>query len=173
MAALTPAALDEASRRILSRLEAWTLWQEAPSVALFASLPGEVPTDPLLQAQWSRGHAVWLPWTAADGSMEMAPVRGPEELVCGRYGIREPRLELRGGVMPRRIPVFTPGTVFDLSGGRLGRGRGFYDRWFACHDAVAIGLCLEVQVTSEMLPRAPHDWPMSHLFTEARQENFG
>ncbi len=173
------AALDDskfaiAPRQILSQLEEWEPWKKAADVALFAALPGEVPTESLLKALWQRGSQVWLPWIGPEGIMEMAAVAGPEDLVTGRFGIREPRPELHIPTdVPPEILVITPGLVFDRHGGRIGKGKGFYDRWLARHPkAIAAGLCFDVQVYPNQLLRKPHDWPMAHLVTEHRLESF-
>lgn len=160
--------------QILSRLESWSPWKKAADVALFASLPGEVPTELLLKTLWQRKTQVWLPWIGPEGIMEMAAVAGPEDLVTGRFGIREPRPELHISVeVPPGILVLTPGLVFDRHGGRIGKGKGFYDRWLARRPKVlAAGLCFDVQVYPGQLLCKPHDWPMAHLVTECRLESF-
>ena len=42
--------------------------------------------------------------------------------------------------------IIVPGMAFDNSGHRLGRGKGFYDRFLAQHpDVYTIGLCFDFQ----------------------------
>lgn len=174
IASLDADTFASAPRQILSQLESWGPWKKATEVALFVALPGEIPTDLLLETLWQRKTRVWLPWIGPEGIMEMAAVAGPEDLVTGRFGIREPRPELRTrtGVPPETL-VLTPGLVFDPHGGRIGKGKGFYDRWFATHPQVLpVGLCFDIQVHPGHLERKPHDWPMAHLVTECRLESF-
>ena len=55
--------------------------------------------------------------------------------------------------------LLIPGLAFDVRGGRLGRGGGYYDRLLATRaggGAVAIGVCFEFQRVNR-LPLAPHD----------------
>lgn len=174
IAALEADKLAAVPGQILSQLESWGPWREAVEVALFAALPGEVPTGLLLETLWQRGTRVWLPWIGPEGIMEMAAVAGPEDLVTGRFGIREPRPELRvPAEVPPGILVLAPGLVFDRHGGRIGKGKGFYDRWLARHPkALTVGLCFDVQVYPGQLLCKPHDWPMAHLVTEYRLESF-
>jgi 5-formyltetrahydrofolate cyclo-ligase len=65
--------------------------------------------------------------------------------------------------------VIVPGRVFDLHGHRLGRGAGYYDRFFGVSDvrATAAALAFDCQVL-EQVPREPHDHPMNLIVTETR-----
>jgi 5-formyltetrahydrofolate cyclo-ligase len=59
---------------------------------------------------------------------------------------------------------FCPGLAFDSHGGRLGRGRGFYDRMLAQArpDALKVGVCFPRQLVSDTCPEA-HDVRMDEL----------
>jgi 5-formyltetrahydrofolate cyclo-ligase len=67
--------------------------------------------------------------------------------------------------------VLVPGVGFDLSGNRVGRGRGFYDRALAvlraAGETYAIGLAFDVQVVPQ-LAVDPWDQPMELVITESR-----
>jgi 5-formyltetrahydrofolate cyclo-ligase len=61
--------------------------------------------------------------------------------------------------------------AFDREGNRLGRGKGYYDRFFAELDAegyryITIGFCMETQVVPR-LPRESWDKKMNALCTAA------
>lgn len=75
------------------------------------------------------------------------------DLIPAKYGILEPRPELRDVseniVNPEDIDVIlTPGLAFDLHGGRLGRGAGYYDRFLpkTRPNATVIGVCYDEQI---------------------------
>jgi 5-formyltetrahydrofolate cyclo-ligase len=62
-----------------------------------------------------------------------------------------------------------PGLAFDLEGRRLGRGKGYYDRFLAqpgCR-ALAVAVAFEFQVVPT-LPSEKHDRDMTLVFTEDR-----
>jgi len=67
--------------------------------------------------------------------------------------------------------VITPGMAFDRLLYRLGRGRGYYDRFFAALDEsswnyTAIGLCMNCQLVDEV-PADTWDKKMDMLLTES------
>ena len=63
----------------------------------------------------------------------------------------------------------TPGLAFDGSGGRVGYGGGYYDRFFAQEpDHPAIGYCFDRQVLEEEILLEVHDRRMDWIVTENR-----
>jgi 5-formyltetrahydrofolate cyclo-ligase len=61
--------------------------------------------------------------------------------------------------------VFMPGVGFDRRGGRLGHGRGYYDRAVAQYDRRCIGLAFACQVVDQV-PVERHDRLVEVLITE-------
>lgn len=53
--------------------------------------------------------------------------------------------------------VIVPGVVFDKNGGRLGLGKGFYDKFLEKHPAQTIGVCFKEQLFEGVLPLEKHD----------------
>lgn len=70
-----------------------------------------------------------------------------------------------------------PGVGFDLKGARLGRGKGYYDRYFSEHEGLKIGLAWSGQL-KDKIPVESHDSHMDFIITEKscwdvrRQESF-
>lgn len=94
-----------------------------------------------------------------------------ELLDAGAFGILEPKPDCRNRPERRFSPekidlVLVPGLAFDRSGGRLGRGKGFYDRFFQklSKKAVLVGLAFDEQLV-ERVPIEPHDRKMDFLLT--------
>jgi 5-formyltetrahydrofolate cyclo-ligase len=90
-------------------------------------------------------------------------------LSTGGFGIREPEPDPALALKPEHFPalVITPGLAFDRRGRRLGRGRGFYDRFFAALDSgayTALGLCMDAQLVPEV-PVEGHDKTMDAVLT--------
>jgi len=66
-----------------------------------------------------------------------------------------------------RTLVLVPGLGFDAAGGRLGRGKGYYDRFLAKLGlgAAAVGICFEAQLLPE-IPMDRSDVRVGYLCTE-------
>lgn len=60
---------------------------------------------------------------------------------------------------------FVPGVGFDLAGKRLGRGKGFYDRYLENSGAIKIGLAWSGQL-KDGIPVESHDCHMDFIITE-------
>lgn len=63
--------------------------------------------------------------------------------------------------------LLIPGRAFDDKGNRLGRGKGFFDKYLADFSGLKIGICFDFQVI-EVIPLEPHDLPMDFVVTEKR-----
>lgn len=62
--------------------------------------------------------------------------------------------------------ILVPGVGFDLGGARLGRGKGFYDRFLDTHEGLRIGLAWSEQLTDK-IPVESHDCHMDYIITES------
>lgn len=76
-------------------------------------------------------------------------------LRCGAFGIMEPDTDAAFDDLASIDVVLVPGVAFTPDGDRLGRGRGYYDRFLAKLPAstLTIGLCYP----SQLLPQLPID----------------
>lgn len=118
------------------------------------------------------GKRVFLPRSSRiNGELVygLAELRDPDrELRRGAYGIMEPDSALReADAEERREMVWlVPGVAFDARGGRLGRGKGFYDRLLECGDGIRIGIFYECQKV-EAVPEEEHDRRLDVIVTES------
>lgn len=175
IAGISPAELHERSVRACSRLAHTPEYARSEIIMVFLSLPTEVDTTTLVLQAWRDRKRVLAPKVSWE-QRRMLPIQIDslsDDLSESVLGIREPA----DGVP---IPladidlVIVPGIGFDMTGNRLGRGRGFYDRFLAHRDwaGVACGLALQDQVL-EAVPVSEHDMRVQMLVTDTTVYRFG
>lgn len=151
---LSPSERTERSCRLLARVADMEAFAAARVVACFASLPDEPDTAEAL-ALWSRTKQIVLPRVEGE-EMEFYPY-DPASMQPGAFGIAEP--QAAAPCDPGEIDfIVVPGTAFTASGARMGRGRGYYDKYLsrAGFRARKVGVCYDHQLVEE-LPIEPHD----------------
>lgn len=62
--------------------------------------------------------------------------------------------------------ILVPGVGFDLTGARLGRGKGYFDQYLEDSLALRIGLAWSGQM-KEKIPVESHDCHMDYIITES------
>jgi len=160
----------EAGLAIDALLRESQVWRQASEVAAFASLSGEIDTQPLMRSAADEGKIVLLPRMIGVGRLEFAAVDAGEELVPGPFGVREPHPRCPTRSLSSVGLVLVPGLAFDRRGGRLGRGAGYYDRALAwAGTGRARPLCLGIGFALQMVesvPRTALDVLMDGVVTE-------
>ena len=167
---------DAVSLAIVGKVTARPEYAAAGTVLWYVDAGSEVRTRHALPAALQSGKRVVVPWCVVEtNELELFHLEAMEELVEGAYKILEPRPDLRLLPHKRLTPdqmdlVMVPGTAFDARGGRMGQGKGYYDRLLsrARPDAPLIGVAFECQVVAEV-PVGPHDVFMDWVVTEANE----
>lgn len=158
----TPIQLKELSAPIIDRLRHHPRLLAARCIMLYSALEDEVATEDLIELLYQQGKDVLLPRVIADGQMEVRHYQGSQSLRQGAYHIMEPM----GPVCehPDMIEVaVVPGMCFDAQGNRLGRGKGYYDRFLAqCPRIYKIGICFDFQKMPH-IPSEPTDIRMDEV----------
>jgi len=157
------------SAQICARLAATELWQNARTVLLFAPMPDEPDIWPLLALALAAGKTLALPrFDRAARNYVTALVQNTEnDFVAGHFGIREPAAACPVLPLNRLDLALVPGVAFDLHGGRLGRGKGYYDRLLASVPGATCGVAFDEQIVAAV-PVEPHDIRLNHILTPTR-----
>jgi 5-formyltetrahydrofolate cyclo-ligase len=144
------------------------IWQRARNVLLFSPLPDEPDITALLEEAWRAGKMAALPQTNPDtGGYIASIIRNREELRPGRFGVPEPAAGCPVIPLNQLDLVLVPGVAFDSLGGRLGRGKGFYDRLLAEVRGHKCGVAFDVQIVPSV-PVESHDIRVDSILTPTR-----
>jgi len=166
---IPPALRDEASARALDLLRRQPLWQRARTILFYAPMSEELDVTPLLEESLRAGKAAALPrFNSQTGNYEAFEVRDTgNDCAPGKFGIIEPRAHCPPMPLKRLDLALVPGLGFDLSGRRLGRGKGFYDRLLAGMTGTKCGIAFDEQVAGR-IPAEEHDVMMNYILTPTR-----
>lgn len=152
--------LAEQSERIMAKLELHPDFAKAQKIMLYNALPDEVQTQAFLE-KWHLRKQIVLPTVVGD---DIIPVEyaANTDFAVGDFNILEPQNEPYTGKFDL---IIVPGVAFDRSGNRLGRGRGYYDRFLSQHLSVKrIGICFDFQLVDEV-PSEPFDIKMDEVIS--------
>lgn len=142
------------------------IWFGASCIAAYISVAGEPSTTGLIAAARALKKVIVLPRVVGRDHLELHRWDG-EPLHPGAFGIGEPAADTPT-VAPEDVDLFlVPGLAFDDMGGRLGLGKGYYDRLLARSTGFRVGLCWEWQLLPEV-PMEPHDQRVQAICTERR-----
>lgn len=156
----TKEQLLEQSVAILSKLENDDDFKKARIVMIYSALPDEVQTQAFLE-KWRHRKKIILPTVVGD---DIIPVElaADTTFAVGDFNILEPQNEPYTGGYDL---IVVPGVAFDRNGNRIGRGRGYYDRFLCKHLNVRrIGICFDFQLVDEV-PTEPNDIKMDKVIS--------
>ena len=157
----------ELSSRIQERFISTSEFKDSKRIALYASFRNEVLTDDILAAAVKDKKEVFFPKLAAKGKIVFLAVRAKTELFQGSHDIPEPSAGGRAESVATFDLMAVPGVVFDENGGRIGYGKGYYDRILSEARCRVVALAFDFQVLTEV-PSEEHDMTVDALVTETR-----
>lgn len=141
--------LEEKSKIALSKILNHPLYKKAKVVMLYNALPDEIDTTALIEDAL-KSKKVVLPKV---NGLDIIPVEYTKEtpLENGSFNIQEPEGKTYTGEYDL---IIIPGMAFDKKGNRLGRGKGFYDRFLVQKASTPfMGVCFDFQFLSSI----PHE----------------
>ncbi len=149
-------------------------YRRAEILMTFLSTPHEVDTRQLVLQSWDDLKRVLAPRVSWD-QRRMLPI----EITSLASGVEQGYMGIREPVEGMPVPlseidlVIVPGLGFDSAGNRLGRGRGFYDRFLSHPDfhGVSCALALEDQFV-DSIPVGPLDVRVDMLVTDVTIRRF-
>lgn len=173
LARISPAVRAVESIELCNRLRAQI--QSAHTILFYAPLPEELDIWPVLEELVGAAHKharkknVGLPCYDPENKTYGARLIQDlaTDIVTGRFNVREPAPDCIPIPLNRFDLVLVPGVAFDLTGHRLGRGMGFYDRLLAETSGIKCGIAYDGQLV-EKIPNETHDIPVNFILTPTR-----
>ncbi len=156
---------------IALRVEELPEYRRARVVASYVGVNSEVATRGLIEGRLARGEATAVVYRQ-DGDLALCLIQSLDELAQASFGLWEPVpsvvADAERHYAPEDVDLFlVPGLAFDPAGGRIGYGKGYYDRLLgaARPGAVFLALAFECQMVDQV-PMSPRDVPVNLVVTE-------
>ena len=165
--AFSVAEKNPAEQRMLKFLQCWDVFRQAETIHIFISKTDEPDTALIIESAWEYGKTVAVPCVLPD-TFELfhSQLKSFEDLCSGALGVLEPSPEVRIAMTPDSFDlIIIPGVAFDRLGGRLGYGKGYYDRFLEQTCAFRLAIAFDFQVI-EKVPTEKHDVLMNGILTE-------
>ncbi len=165
--------LTEKSRVISENFIEQDFYFNSRVIMVYMPLADEVNVIPIIQHALKNGKKIVVPKCDTNKSI-IKPIEVQDiekDLVEGFASILEPHKEVFFD--PDKIDlIIVPGRAFDENGCRLGRGKGYYDKFLRNNNkSLKVGVAFEFQIVKE-LDKCEHDVFMDYLITESRVLNF-
>ena len=160
------AQLPKMSEEVAEKLQGIVASRNPQTVMAYWPLPDEVDIRPLVDLLVAQGIVIILPKVTGDETMELRHYASRADLEEGAFHIMEPVGE--PFVDYDQIDmILVPGMAFDAAGHRLGRGKGYYDRFLNTHFSTTrhpylLGICFPFQHVAEV-PSEKHDVLMDEV----------
>jgi len=183
------------SRQIVERVLEWSVYRKSRGVAVYVSLPNEVATNSLLNAILMTNKTCYVPRLEKDSTgnshLRLVQLASVDELyqsnkgTSSPFGLVEPPATFVKSGLPRPEGltsvdldlVLVPGLAFDTNKRRLGRGKGYYDRYLAqlqmrprLYPYLTVPTVAGLAFTQQIIPQVPtqdHDQALDAIITPA------
>jgi 5-formyltetrahydrofolate cyclo-ligase len=156
---------------ILATLKKFSLYEQANTLMIYLSYGSEVITDFIVNSAIEEGKNIAVPAikNPIDSFMQAVRIIRLEDANQLVHGIRQPEVNPDDVASKDSIDLaLIPGIAFDLSGYRIGYGKGYYDRWLKDVPlSKTVGLAYNFQI-ADKLPTGKYDLPIGTIVTEQR-----
>ena len=163
---LTAESREVWSLAIVERIRGLDLFKKAKRIGLYHALPDEPDLADLLK-EYAQVKELFIPRVEGDNIAFYAYTGEADLDAAGAYGIAEPTADADTAVDPSSLDLLlVPGVAFDRKGSRMGRGKGYYDRFLPATQARLIGITFSYRLLED-LPTDPWDRPMDGVVAES------
>lgn len=160
------------SQKIWELLKQEPVYQNAEAVLVYMDYRSEVMTTGLVEELLANSSKRVFAPRVLGMNISFYEILTLEELEPGYQGIREPaqneeKMFTHALVKDLNSLILIPGAVFDRQRGRMGYGKGFYDRFLADYvELSGAALAFECQI-ARSVPMEDHDIRPGIIVTES------
>jgi 5-formyltetrahydrofolate cyclo-ligase len=148
------------TQAVFTKIESLPEFKAASSILMYWSTKYELPTHDIIK-KWITQKFIILP-SVVGNKMVLKRLISIDKLVQKNLGIWEPDLT---DIFKGKIDlVIVPGVAYDLNKNRLGRGKGYYDRFFKKNRLFKIGVGFDFQLLKS-IPTSRFDMKMDKIIT--------
>ncbi|MCD8096258.1 MAG: 5-formyltetrahydrofolate cyclo-ligase [Ruminococcus sp.] len=143
-------------------------YKSAKVVLCYISTEMEVDTSLIFERACSDKKSFYAPRCEKNSNaMDFYLVRDRDDLERASFNLLEPKESCPKLSGFDGSICIVPALSFDLSGGRIGFGKGFYDRFLASYDGISCGLCFD-EFLINILPKEQTDVPVDMIVTQTK-----
>lgn len=174
---LTEAQRKEKSDIICKKILSLPAFLSCRYLLVYYPIKSEADVLPIARKALSLGKSVAFPISVTEETrLDFRTVNSIEELSLGAYGIREPKKD--APLLPQLSSdgqakcsepsalCIVPALALDKNGGRLGYGKGYYDRFLKSFNGITVGVAFK-ELLCERLPTEANDIPLDIIITDA------
>jgi 5-formyltetrahydrofolate cyclo-ligase len=159
----------ELDRRIKGILKKSSYYRQSKNIFIYVGFGSEINTSKYIDEFLAEGKNIFVPRIDMKNKvMDAVKINSLDELKRNHFGILEP--DENGQVIHKNLLdlIIVPGVAFDFSGGRIGYGGGYYDKYMEniSENIHRLALCYDFQLLKE-LPKEEHDIKVHEVITEA------
>lgn len=137
---------------------------DSKCIMAFYPLCDEIDIKPFISVALSKGKTILLPEVIDSENMQLRRLTTDAPMTLGALGTSVPAGEVFTDYQAIDTAI-VPGIAFDKQGNRMGRGKGYYDRFLPLiKNAYKIGVCFPFQL-QENIPNEEHDIIMNEVIT--------
>ncbi|MCM8806126.1 MAG: 5-formyltetrahydrofolate cyclo-ligase [Candidatus Omnitrophica bacterium] len=164
---ITESEFIEMNKKIFENFLALSEYKNCWTLMSYVSFDREPETISIIKDALSKAKSVCIPkieWK----NLSMVPVQiFNEDDIDFSQKIPQPLSDTVIKIEEIEL-IIVPGIAFDRNCNRLGRGKGFYDRFLSqCKNAIKVGLAFDIQII-ENVPTSEHDVPVDIIVTQSQ-----
>ena len=137
---------EKAATEVFAKIEAISEFNQAKTILIYWATPDELPTQDFIK-KWKDEKLIILP-SIKGRKLKLKRYTSDANMIQHTLGIWEPNLTetFEGNI----DLVVVPGVAFDTKKNRLGRGKGYYDRFFKKKRTIKIGVGFDFQLVNSV-----------------------